>query len=348
LDGVSVAVIGAGYIGRVHVRVLNRIAREHGLVGDLYVSDVDRERAKSVARTYGATPVGPPQELPQGVEFAVVAVPTTLHRIVVEELVTSKGVGGILVEKPLAHNPSDSASIVRLHKEGRAWIATGHVERFNPAAVALASWVARGRLGDLLASSARRIGPFAPRAGGVDVILDLGVHEVDMAFSLKAEEPEFIRGYTLAGVASELNDYAIVVMGFEGSYATMELSRITPYKQRVLTLTGTQAAASLDYMAQDARVYTAEYEASLKIRKEEPIYLEDLATLSAYIKGMDPPVDAYQGHVAVEVCEAARRSALGGESVKLKGSIRWVEEALKGYRRYREAIASRGLEGLLG
>jgi len=328
--------------------VLSRIAREHGFIGEVYVSDVDRARAEGAARAYGAIPVGPPQELPQGVEFAIVAVPTTIHRRVAEELVESKGVRGLLVEKPLAHSPPESAGIVDLHRRGKAWIAAGHVERFNPAVVALASWVARGRLGELLASSARRTGPFAPRAGGVDVILDLGVHEVDIALSLKAEEPGFIRGYTLAGVASELNDYAIVVMGFEGSYATMELSRITPYKQRILTLTGTQAAAQLDYMSQEARIYTAEYQASLRIQREEPIYLEDLATLKAYLRGAEPPVDAYQGHVAVEICESARRSALKGGGERLRGALKWMEEALEGYRRYRSAVASGGLEALIG
>ncbi len=327
--------------------MLSRIAREEpGLVGGIYVSDVDRRRSEGVARLYGAEAYGPPSELPRDTDFAIVAVPTGLHARVVGEL-ASRGVGGFLVEKPLADSVEASRYIVGLHDRGEAWIASGHVERFNPAVAALASWVARGRLGELLASTARRIGPFAPRAGGIDVILDLGVHEVDVALALKGEEPRSVRGYTLAGVASELNDYAIVVLAFEGSYSTIEVSRITPYKQRTLTLTGTQAAAHLDYMAQEARVYTAEMEASLRIQREEPIYLEDLATLRAYASGREPPVDAYQGHVALAVCEAARRSAAKAGEEGLAGSIDWLDEALEGYRRYRRLLAEGGPRALL-
>lgn len=344
-----VAVVGAGYIGRVHVRVLSRIAHEDpGLVDEIYVSDIDPSRARRAARLYNAKPVGPPRELPRGIDFAVVAVPTSAHRVVVEELV-SKGVTGLLVEKPLASSPADSAVIAGLHERGEAWIASGHVERFNPAAAGLISWIARGSLGEVLASSARRIGPFAPRAGGVDVILDLGVHEVDMAMAVRGGAPRAVRGYTLAGVASELNDYAIVVLSFEDSYSTMELSRITPYKQRTLTVTGTKASAQLDYISQETIVYTAEMEARLRIAREEPIYLEDLATLRAYARYQPPPVDAYQGHVAVEICSAAIASAArGAEEALTPAHPEWLEAALEGYRRYRNSLAAGGVEALLG
>ncbi|ALL01984.1 dehydrogenase-related protein [Pyrodictium delaneyi] len=342
---VRVAVVGAGYMGSAHARVVRRIAGEYpGLVELAYIVDVDLERARLAAARYGGEPLRSVRDIPRGgADFAIVAVPTRHHLRVVLELL-DRGVGGLLVEKPLTADIEEAIRLVERVEEAGVWASVGHVERFNPAVWSLHRLAARGRLGDILTIAARRVGPFAPRAGDTDVVYDLGVHEVDNALALTGSLPETVRAYTLRSIVTDLNDYALMVLGFRGGFASLEVNRITPFKQRVLYLTGSRGVAYLDYMGQELRVYTPEEESLIRVAREEPLYLEDLVLLASFAHGREPLVDIYQGFAAMLVCAAVLASArLGGELALdeydvYQGYRGYVEKSLRGYMRYREAV----------
>lgn len=353
---VRVAVVGAGYMGSAHARVLSRIAREHpGLVELAYIVDVDRGRAGLAAARYGGRPLERVGELPRdSVDLAIVAVPTRHHYRVAVELL-ERGVRGLLVEKPLAASLEEAARLVEAVEEAGAWAAVGHVERFNPAVWALHRLAARGLIGEPLTLVARRVGPFAPRAGDTDVVYDLGVHEADNALALALEAPGVVRAYTLGRIVSGLNDYALLVLGFTWGYASLEVNRITPFKQRLLYLTGSRGTATLDYMAQELRLYTELGETRVRVEKEEPLYLEDLHALAALQQGRSPLVDIHQGLAAMLVCAAGLEAAVRGRDLALEETSAYrdhgqlLARALEGYRRYREAVeACSGPRGCAG
>ena len=353
-----VAVVGAGYMGTAHARVLRRISIEYpGLAETAYIVDINLERARYVAARYGGQAIASIKDIPEdSVDFAIIAVPTKHHLQAFNELV-ERGVRGFLVEKPLAAEIDEALELAEAAKSSNAWVAVGHIERFNPAVWILHRVAAEGRLGELLTLVARRVGPFAPRAGDTDVIYDLGIHEVDNALALWAKPPETIRAYTLHNIVTGLNDYALTVLGFREGFASLEVNRVTPFKQRTLYLTGSKSVAQLNYMTQELTLHTPDEEAHMKIPREEPLYLEDLANLAAYRKRKQPLVDINQGIAAMMVCAAALASTATGETgleqhPAFTTAKPYIAKAVEGYRNYKEAVRKHTprdyIENLLG
>jgi UDP-N-acetylglucosamine 3-dehydrogenase len=157
---VSIAVVGAGFMGRAHARVLRRISEEKpGIVNIEYLVDPYYDRALLASKKFGGKPVRSISEIERdSVDFAVIAVPTTLHMRVFQELV-DKGVKGFLVEKPLTESTYTSAQLADMAEELGLWISVGHIERFNPAVRAFHHRFSRGDLGKVLTYLARRVGP---------------------------------------------------------------------------------------------------------------------------------------------------------------------------------------------
>ena len=339
MEGLRVAVVGAGYMGSAHARVLARIREDYpGLIEGGYVVDVDLSRARRVAARYGWEPLGSVDQLPGRVDFAFVVVPTRLHLEVSLRLL-ERGVGGLLVEKPLTSTAAEAARLLEAVEKAGAWAAVGHIERVNPAVWALHRAVGRGLVGDVLGASARRVGPYAPRAGDIDVVHDLAVHEADNLMALFSRLPDDLAAYVYGGLVSGLADHALLVAGFDGRYASVEVSRITPYKQRLLHLTGSKAVAELDYMAQRLIVHTEEGETLLRVEREEPLYLEDLIVLLEYRAGARSILDASTGAAAVAFCDAALSGGRGAWDT-VSG---WTGDALEAYHRYSKA--ARGHRG---
>ena len=342
---VRVGLIGAGYMGSAHARVIRRIGDEYpGLVELSYVVDPVFDKAKALAKRYGGHPVKSVKEISgEGMDFAIIASPTRTHLDVFMSLV-ERGVGGVLVEKPMASSLGESVEFVRVAREYGVWVAVGHIERFNPAVIYLHRLVVGGRIGDLLTFTAKRVGPFAPRAGDTDVVYDLGVHEVDNVLSLVVGLPSTVRAYTLSEIVTDLNDYALMVLGFGSGFASIEVNRLTPFKQRVLYLTGTRGVVFLDYMGQELRFFTPSEETVFRIRKEEPLYIEDLVVIKSFAEKRLPPIDVYQGFTTMLVCGAALESAkrkhdIVLEEYKVYRDYRdYIDRAIEGYRRYRNMV----------
>ncbi|MET1101292.1 MAG: Gfo/Idh/MocA family oxidoreductase [Pyrodictiaceae archaeon] len=335
---IRAAIVGAGYMGTAHARIINRIASENPSLVELdYVIDKDISRARRVAAIYGGKPLASISDLPRGsVDLAFVAVPTRLHLEVFHQL-ASRDISAFFIEKPLAASIEEAENILRVAEENSLWVSAGHVERFNPAVIALHKLVAEGRLGKLFTLVSRRVGPFAPRAGDTDVVYDLGVHEIDNVLALLARIPDYIKAYTIGSIVSDLNDYALLVMRFEKTFASIEVNRITPFKQRILYITGSKAVAFLDYRSQDLYVYTPWEESKILFKREEPLYLEDLSVIESLAKKEAPVVDVYQGFTPILL--GALGLEHGGEKQYLEKILAnyqdYLDKALKGYRRYR-------------
>ncbi|MET1127772.1 MAG: Gfo/Idh/MocA family oxidoreductase [Thermoproteota archaeon] len=316
---VRVAIIGAGYMGSAHARVLSRIAAEHPDLAELaYIVDVDERRAAIAARRYGGRPLGSVEELPEGeVDLAVVATSTETHLEVSRQLV-ARGVKGLLVEKPVTRSLEEAAELVELEESYGLWVAAGHIERFNPAVAALHERVARGRFGRVLTFVARRVGPFAARVRSTDVVYDLAVHEVDNALAIYRELPRSVRSYTLGGLVSSLTDYALGILAYRYGFASIEVNRVTPFKQRVAYLTAERGVVFLDYMKRELRFYTDDEEVAIRVDDEEPLYLEDLAVLRRFTGGGDPPVDLRQAFTVLYICEKMLASTKRNAEVVLE------------------------------
>ncbi|MCE4614169.1 MAG: Gfo/Idh/MocA family oxidoreductase [Desulfurococcales archaeon] len=339
---IRVVIVGAGFMGRAHARVLKRISEEiPGSIELSYIADTYYDKAVLASKKFGGEPVRSVSEIEKGVvNFAVIAVPTTLHMQVFEELV-DKGVNGFLIEKPLTNATSSSIRLADIVEDTGLWVSVGHIERFNPAVKSFHTRLSKGELGKVLTYLARRVGPYTPRVADVDVVYDLGVHETDNALTIFKSLPVRIRGYTIKGLVSGLTDHSLGIFSYaDEGFASIEVNRITPFKLRIMYLTTTKGVVFLDYMKQELKVYRGDEEINVSVRKEEPLYLEDLETVKRYIEKREPPVDVYQAIVSIYLCDKILESTELNREIILEESSgyenlkQYLDKGLRGYISY--------------
>jgi UDP-N-acetylglucosamine 3-dehydrogenase len=307
------AVIGAGMMGRHHVRILAGMP-DIELVG---VVDDDLARATSMASAHGAAGFASVSELP-AVDLAVVAVPTSAHRDVALELFR-RGVH-VLVEKPLAPTPEDAREIIDAAVSAGVVLAVGHVERFNPAVMALARLVE-----EPLYMQFERLSPYTPRVGD-SVVFDLMVHDLDLACMLAGGSPTSIE---TAGVRvfSDTLDIATALLRFEsGCVANVTSSRATQDKIRRVSVSERERFILADCLRQDVQIRretTSEFlddtggtyrqasvtEIPYLDRRSEPLAAELRDFIEAIRGEHAPSVDGQAGLLAVELASKVETAA---------------------------------------
>ena len=290
--------IGAGSFGRHHLRVLRQSAGAE-LAG---VVDIDASRAAAAASEHGCAVYNTLAELAGKIDAAVVAVPTSAHAEVGCALLES-GIDA-LVEKPIA---SDIASARRLvdaaARKGRI-LQVGHLERFNPAVMALKKIVRLPLFFEI-----HRLSLFSPRSLDVDVVLDLMIHDLDIVLDLVGEMPEEIRAAGLS-ILSEKVDIANVRLAFPGGcIANLTASRVSTERVRKLRLFQPHQYISLDYQKQEAVAFTVSGNQQigfqpLLVAREEPLQREVESFLEAVENRRAPVASGSEGLRALEVAQA--------------------------------------------
>jgi predicted dehydrogenase len=215
---IHVAVFGAGAFGRHHVRHL----ASHPLVARVSVVDPERCRARAIAGETGAH-VADEDVVP---DAAVVAVPTEAHHAVAARLLR-RGIG-VFVEKPLAATDGEASALVELAARTGAVLQVGHIERFAPAFEALRTGV-RG----VRHVSVRRHNPPRATAPAVDVVLDLMIHDADLAMALAGGTPP--AAVTAVAVDGTGQEAATARLAFaSGIVAELSASRLSPVTERTI------------------------------------------------------------------------------------------------------------------
>lgn len=307
------AVVGAGNMGRHHVRILGHM-KDVDLVG---VVDTDVAHAASCATPVGAKPFADAAELPD-VDFAVVAVPTPAHFAVARTLI-ERGVS-VLVEKPLASTPAEARRLAEAGERRGVIVAAGHVERFNPAVRAVVSLVT-----EPLLMQFERLSPYTPRIRE-SIVFDLMVHDLDLACLLAGSYPDRVETVGTK-VFSDTLDIASAVLSFpSGCVASLQASRATQDKVRRIAISERGRFLLADSIRQDVSIKqetTGTYEEDgvyrqssvvelpYLDRRAEPLALE-LANFVAAVRGEEPvAVDAEAGARTVELASRVEEMAAG-------------------------------------
>lgn len=241
----KLAVVGAGQFGKNHCRVIRE--SEHAELSA--VVDIDADRAAEAASAHGTEALTDYRELAGKVDAAIVAAPTSVHEEIAGRLLES-GID-VLVEKPIAADVASADRLVAAAERTGRILQVGHLERFNPAVIALES---RATLP--LFFEIHRMNAFSPRSLDVDVVLDLMIHDVDVVLALTNAEPSEVRA---AGVSilSPKVDIANVRLQFpNGCVANLTASRISTERIRKLRLFQPQQYLSLDYGRQDLAIFS--------------------------------------------------------------------------------------------
>lgn len=247
---VRVAVVGAGYMGRFHAEKFAALgdAGQAGVAGAelVAVADTDAARAKEVAGALGCGHETDFRVLLPRIEAACVAVPTSLHESVVRACLEA-GVH-VLVEKPLARTLAEADGLLELARAKGLVLQVGHLQRFNPAFQALAAEGGRPLFIDI-----ERLAPFKARGADVDVILDLMIHDLDLALSLARAPVEQVSASGFR-VLTEAIDIANARIEFaDGCIASVSASRVSQAPVRKLRVFRHDSYVSADLQEQKLR-----------------------------------------------------------------------------------------------
>lgn len=245
---VRVAVIGAGVMGRNHLRIFSRL-KNVDLVG-LY--DPDPNAAIPMAAQFDCRAFASIDEIAQSVDAVSICSPSSTHgRVGLHFL--DRGIH-CLIEKPLATNEGDALAVIAAAKKTGAKLLVGHVERFNPAVQQVSALLSNGAAVHSL--DARRLSSVGRRIRDVDVVADLMVHDLDIMTSLVREKVVSVTATATNGNGAESGDHVIALLGFSsGAVACLTASRITQNAVRKLSVTSDAGLIEVDYMNQSVEVY---------------------------------------------------------------------------------------------
>jgi predicted dehydrogenase len=213
------------------------------------IVDSDAGRATEAAARYQTVALTDARDLPGKVDAAIVAAPTTVHAEIGCYLLDA-GID-ILVEKPIAGDLASADRLIASAARGGRILQVGHLERFNPAVLAL-----ERRLTLPLFFEIHRMNLFSPRSLDVDVVLDLMIHDVDLVLAFARAEPEEIRAAGISILSGKV-DIANVRLQFpNGCVANLTASRISTERVRKLRLFQPNQYLSLDYARQDLAIFS--------------------------------------------------------------------------------------------
>jgi predicted dehydrogenase len=300
-----VAVIGVGYLGRHHARILSALPG----VDLVAVVDIDRPRAEQIAAEHGTAALTDSREVLGRVDAVTIAVPTERHAAIALPFLTS-GVSA-LIEKPMARSLEEADGMIAAARQADVTLAVGHTERFNPAVT-----TARPFLSDPRFIEVHRLGTFPERSLDIDVVFDLMIHDLDVVLSLVASEVESIDAVGVPVLTGKV-DIANARLRFaNGCIANVTASRISRDRVRRIRFFQPSAYVSIDYATQKVERWQllrkdgglpAIQGGDVVVTNEEPLKLELADFVDAVTLRRPPGVTGEEGRRALELADAITR-----------------------------------------
>ena len=274
---IKYGVVGAGHMGKYHINVLSQMV-EVDLIG---IYDTNRERSQEIEGEFDIKAYSSLEELTREIDAATIATPTADHYFTAKKLM-NQGVH-ILVEKPITENMEHAEELIDLAYQKKLVLHVGHVERFNGAVQELSRIVDRPLLWE-----SRRLGPETGRDGGMGVVLDLMIHDIDICLQTIRSPVVDISanaGY-MDGASHE--DMATCQLRFENKcVAVLTASRATHKKIRTLSISQKDCYIFLDFAAQDIELYR-KGSSNITTSKEQISYRQESLMETIFIHKKNP------------------------------------------------------------
>ena len=291
-----VGVIGTGYLGRLHARVLSEMP-EAQVVGFV---DPDDAVAAEVTATLRLKRFDSVAALAGNIECAVVATPTTTHFAVAKELMEAGC--DVMVEKPIAADVPDGRRLTELADKKNRILQVGHVERYNPAITAVAPL-----LHDIRYLEAERLGVFVGRSLDIDVLLDLMIHDLNLVLSLLHSNVKEVRAVGVP-VLTEKVDITNVRLELEnGAVANLTASRVSQERVRKVRFFSSEAYISVDTKEQEVKGFRLGNRTiepiNVEVEKKEPLRAELESFLQCVRERKRPLVSGEDGVAAVALAK---------------------------------------------
>ena len=233
----KVGVLGAGHLGKIHLRLLNQ-SEKYELVG---FYDAFEENANKVAAEFGYKKFDSIAELIAAVDVVDIVTPTMQHFDCAKQVIEAGK--HIFIEKPISNTVAEAEEIIALAKKYNVKGQVGHVERFNPAFTAV-----KDKIKNPMFIETHRLAEFNPRGTDVPVVLDLMIHDIDAILSVVKSKVKSVNASGVA-VISDSPDISNARIEFEnGCVANITSSRISMKNMRKSRFFQKDAYISVDYL----------------------------------------------------------------------------------------------------
>lgn len=327
---IRTAVIGVGSMGKNHARVFAEMEETE------LVAVADPARAEQVSRIYKAHPYADYREMleKEDLDVVSVAVPTVLHCQVALDVIASGR--HVFVEKPLAASLEEGEAIIQAAERAGVKLGVGHIERFNPAVLALRERLDAGDLGRVFQIHARRVGPYPARVEDVGVVFDLATHELDVMEFLVGSHVVSLYAETQRAIHPTHEDLLSGVLKFQnGAVGVLDINWLTPTKIRQLSLIGERGMFLVNYLTQELFFYENDFANNhwerlavimgvaegkmvrLGIRRKEPLRAELESFVQAVVHEREPLVGGREGLRAVLLAQKMVESGLKRQVVRV-------------------------------
>ena len=239
----NVGVLGAGHLGKIHLRLLNQ-SKKYNLVG---FYDADPDNAQKVVEEFGYKYFDTIDALIDAVDVVDIVTPTLSHyKCAKQAIFKSKH---IFIEKPITNTVEEAETIRTLVAEHNVKGQVGHVERFNPAFIGI-----KEQIENPMFIETHRLAEFNPRGTDVPVVLDLMIHDIDIVLSVINSPVKHISASGVS-VISETPDIANARIEFKnGCVANLTASRISLKNMRKTRFFQKDAYISVDFLEKKCEV----------------------------------------------------------------------------------------------
>ena len=294
----NVAVIGCGNMGQIHVRAYEAL-EEASLVAvcDPNIDHVQSAMKNDKLRHYSTVADMLEHE---ALDAVSICVPTSQHFDVATQCM-DKNIS-VLVEKPIAKSMDEATALVAYAKQKNVTLTVGHIERFNPAILKAKAFIDNGHLGTIHAIHCKRYGPFPKQIKDADVMLDVAVHDIDIAQFLVNSTLVKTTTFTHHIHCDDRADYGHLMLKFEPNLmVNIHVSWAFPFKKREVEIIGDKGIAIIDCIKQSLSYYPVNVdkgtdyvalpvvdETVIEVVKKDPIIEECRSFLNA-VKHNSPP-----------------------------------------------------------
>jgi predicted dehydrogenase len=302
MDKVKVGIIGVGYLGTQHARILSYLEKAE-LIG---VADIDFKKAMVIGNRHGVKYYDNYENMLDEIDAGIVATPTSEHFAISMKLLNAGK--SVLVEKPITETIEQAEKLVSAAEKNGLILQIGHLERFNPAVEALENLISEPKFIEV-----QRLGSFSARSLDIDVVLDLMIHDLDIIMALIKDEVKVIRSSGIH-VLSDKIDIANARLEFaSGCIATLTASRVHQGKVRKLRIFEPTSYYSIDYIDQEVKIFPLNGRQTdiktLKIKKEEPLKKELQNFFRCIIDGKKRKVTGAEGLRALRLAYSVLEEA---------------------------------------
>ena len=243
-DKVNIGVVGVGHLGRLHVKQINQIPEAH--ISGIF--DIDFQRMAEIGKEFGVKTFQTFDDLLKETDALCIATPTQFHHEYAKKSLSAKR--HVFIEKPITETVEQADELIKLNRENKLNLQVGHIERFNPAIIALEPL----QINPLFIES-HRLSNFDVRGTEVAVVMDLMIHDIDLILNF-VHSPVKEVDASGASVISPTEDIANCRLQFEnGCVANVTASRISARSMRKMRFFQPDAYISIDFLEGSADVY---------------------------------------------------------------------------------------------